>query len=220
LRIFGFRRRAPRQPIAHDREPSRKTPVRAPRSTSQTPSRTHIGRAPKDKIHPATRVFQALRIFVSDELGRTGQGVAGVERALKPGGRLAVVTFHSLEDRIVKALHRRPRRCRDRLAAHARGKGTHGNLQQGRRWGDAGRRPRSPPIRAARSARLRAAIRTGRQPAPATFDLRPSKTSRYRSTGRGENVFRTSDIVLIAVMVSAATLTYKTKREARNNWRR
>lgn len=54
------------------------------------------------KSHPATKVFQALRIVVNDEIGSLEKGLAGALKILKPGGRLAVISFHSLEDRVVK----------------------------------------------------------------------------------------------------------------------
>jgi 16S rRNA (cytosine1402-N4)-methyltransferase len=131
---------------------------------------THIGRKPGEKIHPATRVFQALRIFVNDELGELVEALFAAERVLKPGGRLAVVTFHSLEDRIVK-----------RFIADRSGKAAgsrhmpeaHEKAPTFKKLGGAVA-PTEAETEAnprARSAKLRAAVRTEAPPRPADLSI-------------------------------------------------
>jgi 16S rRNA (cytosine1402-N4)-methyltransferase len=79
----------------------RETPITTTKSLADLVARV-VHHRPGD-IHPATRTFQALRLFVNDELGELSRGLLAAERVLGPGGRLVVVSFHSLEDRIVKA---------------------------------------------------------------------------------------------------------------------
>ena len=113
-----------------------------------------------DQIHPATRTFQALRIAVNDELGQIARALGAAERVLHAGGRLAVVTFHSLEDRIVK-----------RFLQIASGRAGRGSRHQPEREAATPRfegvaKPVTPSEREvahnprARSARLRAGVRT------------------------------------------------------------
>jgi len=112
--------------------------------------------------HPATRTFQALRIAVNEELSELEAGLEAAERALKAGGRLAVVTFHSLEDRIVKAFltdraGRRPSGSRH-LPPQASGpQPTFELLFNGSRKASDIETFENPR---ARSAKLRAAVRT------------------------------------------------------------
>ncbi|MBO9519398.1 MAG: 16S rRNA (cytosine(1402)-N(4))-methyltransferase RsmH [Porphyrobacter sp.] len=114
--------------------------------------------APKD---PATRSFQAIRIHVNGELNELDEGLKGAEQLLKSGGRLAVVSFHSLEDRIVKRFLREAAGATARASRHlpevdAGSSPTFEKVSKGIRPSDAEtlRNPR------ARSATLRAAVRT------------------------------------------------------------
>jgi len=75
-------------------------PLQTTRQLADLVAKT-IGHRERNK-HPATRTFQALRIFVNDELGQLERGLEAATSSLKPGGRLAVISFHSLEDRTVK----------------------------------------------------------------------------------------------------------------------
>lgn len=124
--------------------------------------RRALGHRPHDKKDPATRTFQAIRIHVNRELSELADGLAAAERVLKPGGRLAVVTFHSLEDRVVKRFLRDRSGAAPSASRHlpATSDGAPPSFEAvGRavRAGDeeVARNPR------ARSATLRSATRTG-----------------------------------------------------------
>lgn len=115
-----------------------------------------------EKVHPATRTFQALRIAVNDELGELEAGLVAAEATLAPGGRLVVVTFHSLEDRIVKAFFtarsgNAPGGSRHAPAAIETPKPSFTLMFKGAR--EAGEAELAVNPRA-RSAKLRAAVRT------------------------------------------------------------
>lgn len=70
------------------------------------------------KIHPATKTFQALRMLVNDELGELARGLCAAEALLKPGGRIVIVAFHSLEDRLAKAFLAERAGVRDHGSRH------------------------------------------------------------------------------------------------------
>jgi 16S rRNA (cytosine1402-N4)-methyltransferase len=159
--IFGEERRSrgiARAIVAARRE----SPITTTRQLADIVAR--VVRAKPHEIHPATRTFQALRILVNEELDELQQALAAAERMLRPGGRLAVVSFHSLEDRIVKTF----------LAARSGGSAGSRHLPEVARPAPSfallGRRPLvadEAEVAAnprARSAKLRAAERTEAPP--------------------------------------------------------
>ncbi len=121
-----------------------------------------IGKRPGDRIHPATRTFQALRIYVNAELEQLAAGLAACECLLVPGGRVLVVSFHSLEDRITKRFFAARTGKTARPSRHA----PHGDDGPAASFRDIARGgivPGNAEINSnprARSARLRAAERT------------------------------------------------------------
>lgn len=120
------------------------------------------GGAGRETIDPATRTFQALRIYVNDELGELARGLNAAETLLRPGGRLAVVTFHSLEDRTVKRFLVDRSDARPRPSRHAPDADTAARSARFRLLGRRAVRPSAAEVAAnprARSARLRAAER-------------------------------------------------------------
>ena len=122
--------------------------------------------AGRDGVDPATRTFQALRIHVNDELGELDRGLSAAERLLSPGGRLAIVSFHSLEDRAVKSFLRDRSGRAPRASRHAPDRPSQGSPS----FAEITRNPSRPSEEEvgrnprARSARLRVAERTAAAP--------------------------------------------------------
>jgi 16S rRNA (cytosine1402-N4)-methyltransferase len=138
-----------------------------------------------ERIHPATRTFQALRIAVNDELGALAQALPLARDLLRPGGRLAIITFHSLEDRLVKQFYQKEAQdcicppdlpmcaCEHRAALHLVVRKPIRPTAE-----EVARNPRS------RSARLRIAERL--EPAPRAGQAQPGKAEqRERYNRRG-----------------------------------
>ena len=126
--------------------------------------RRAVGAIGRDESDPATRVFQALRIAVNDELGELERGLAAAESVLAPGGRMAVVSFHSLEDRAVKDF---VRGRAGRMPGPSRHAPPRAGEAQAATLRDLTRRPLAPSEEEvaanprARSARLRVAEKLG-----------------------------------------------------------
>jgi 16S rRNA (cytosine1402-N4)-methyltransferase len=167
IRTLGEERHA--RAVAHAIVAARRTqPIRTTGALAAIVQR--VVHAKPHEIHPATRTFQALRIFVNDELGELARALAAAERILKPGGRLVAIAFHSLEDRIIKTfLAERARAARgSRHAPEVTPAAPSFRVLTRRPIGpDADELAANPR---ARSAKLRAAERTGAPPIPSSVD--------------------------------------------------
>jgi 16S rRNA (cytosine1402-N4)-methyltransferase len=136
-------------------------PVRTAEDLAQLVERVAPGNPrQRRRIHPATRVFQALRIAVNEELDALAEGLAAAVDLLRPGGRLVVLSYHSLEDRIVKRF----------LAAERRGCTCP---------------PEAPVCVCGRAPRLRLVTRPSLTPTPAEIDRNPrARSARLRAAER------------------------------------
>ena len=149
----------------------RTTPIRSTGALAELVA--GVVRTKPGAIHPATRTFQALRLFVNDELRELADGLAAAERVLAPGGRLVAIAFHSLEDRIVKQFLAR----RSRAPAVSRHRPEPDQAAPSfRLLTPRALLPSEEEIAAnprARSAKLRAAERTVAPPLRESLDLLP-----------------------------------------------
>ena len=142
-----------------------------------------IVRADPNGPHPATRTFQALRIAINDELGELVRALHAAEAALAPGGRLAVVTFHSLEDRIVKQFF-------------------------AQRSGKAPAASRHAPSAAVPTATFRPVIKGALAPSEAEMRANPrARSAKLRAAERTEAAARSPDAELVALAVVPAPQT-------------
>ncbi len=160
FKVYGEERRARRAAefIVRAREDAPIT------STDELASLIEKALGRSGKIHPATRVFQALRIFVNDELGELYRGLCAAEKLLKPGGRLVVVSFHSLEDRIVKQFLRARADVKSTGSRYLPERDVSGPEQSFKVMTRSVAKPSDAELAEnvrSRSARLRAAVRTG-----------------------------------------------------------
>jgi 16S rRNA (cytosine1402-N4)-methyltransferase len=157
--IYNFGEERMSRPIARGIVAARKeTPIRTTRQLSDVITKIIWPRP--GEIHPATRTFQALRIAVNDELGELARALHAAERILKPGGVLAIVTFHSLEDRIVKQFFA-ARSGRGGGSRHRPVAASAATFRIDGRWPCTPQDDEVAFNPRARSAKLRAAVRTG-----------------------------------------------------------